>query len=491
MTTGQWDKSTIVPYQDPAVGDFLGEIHWKTWSGTNNPPRVKKPKEVYWIVKRIPEQARIIRKGKNAGKVIRKPEVQKWRLVRRRFWDPPPKRQSTEQHPYTMTYVKYTSADVAYVNTPGVTQTTHTILRMQGITSTYSGGVLGSDWNSNDDLRLMNKLKERLSGSDFNASVSLGEGAQTLKLIADTAIRIRKALIHLRRGDIAGTARSLLDGTSRRPLKPYDTMGRVVGATPEMLSRHWLELQYGWKPLLSDCEAAAQMLAHQLSVPLEMKVTQSLTKRVAGHVRTDIENYYGSPQTYIKPPGIWVNNDPKCRTWRTTWNRLERKRKTVIMTERPSTWAVLGLTDPAQVLWELTPWSFVADWFIPIGQYLDARGLGSIYVGTWVESYKKVGVASGPVITTTSGFWSQSSGPQYVKRELGTMEKGPSEGGVGMCKYVSYSRTVNTSGPSVPLPTFKPLAKVASWQHCANAVALLTQQFAGGRVSGRSGMSSD
>jgi hypothetical protein len=32
---------------------------------------------------------------------------------------------------------------------------------------------------------------------------------------------------------------------------------------------------------------------------------------------------------------------------------------------------------------------------------------------------------------------------------------------------------------SVPLPNVKPLSKVASWQHCANALALLTQMGTG------------
>jgi hypothetical protein len=31
----------------------------------------------------------------------------------------------------------------------------------------------------------------------------------------------------------------------------------------------------------------------------------------------------------------------------------------------------LGLTDPLSVAWELIPYSFVVDWFVPIGTYLD------------------------------------------------------------------------------------------------------------------------
>jgi hypothetical protein len=34
--------------------------------------------------------------------------------------------------------------------------------------------------------------------------------------------------------------------------------------------------------------------------------------------------------------------------------------------------ARLGLLNPAEVIWELVPFSFVADWFLPIGDYLSA-----------------------------------------------------------------------------------------------------------------------
>jgi hypothetical protein len=33
----------------------------------------------------------------------------------------------------------------------------------------------------------------------------------------------------------------------------------------------------------------------------------------------------------------------------------------------------LGLTNPAILAWELIPFSFVADWFIPIGSWLEAQ----------------------------------------------------------------------------------------------------------------------
>ncbi len=41
------------------------------------------------------------------------------------------------------------------------------------------------------------------------------------------------------------------------------------------------------------------------------------------------------------------------------------------MREALATQRSLGLTDPYSVAWDLLPFSFIADWFIPIGTYLD------------------------------------------------------------------------------------------------------------------------
>jgi hypothetical protein len=42
-------------------------------------------------------------------------------------------------------------------------------------------------------------------------------------------------------------------------------------------------------------------------------------------------------------------------------------------------------------------------------------------------------------------------------------------------RNIVVTRTVSTS-LDVPLPSWKPLSQVASWKHCANAVALLVQK---------------
>lgn len=45
-----------------------------------------------------------------------------------------------------------------------------------------------------------------------------------------------------------------------------------------------------------------------------------------------------------------------------------------------------GLLNPLEVIWELVPFSFVADWFLPIGDYLSALDASSRFThegGSW------------------------------------------------------------------------------------------------------------
>jgi len=109
-----------------------------------------------------------------------------------------------------------------------------------------------------------------------------------------------------------------------------------------------------------------------------------------------------------------------------------------------------GLQDPASVAWELLPWSFVVDWFIPIGNWLECRGLASSLTGTFVISTKNIG-------------------------ECRHFKKGgsyPMESPMEYRKILTFDREISTS-LSVPVPSLKPLGKALSWRHCENAVALL------------------
>jgi hypothetical protein len=287
-------------------------------------------------------------------------------------------------------------------------------------------------------------MREKIVGSDFDMSVFLGEGHQTLKLILDSARRIHNALQGLRGCDPGKVARAL--GTS--PARTRDIMRKNPGgrklsprAAAEAAAQAWLELQYGWIPLLKDAHGAAQALAQQLNEP----AVQTYRVRKKNHTES----------CPVASPNI------KSYVY-----RAEVRGQLIARLKEVNVAALNGLTDPSSMAWELVPWSFVADWFIPIGSYLSARGLAQSVSGVFVTTISQrefFGTYSGLGLT----IWDKEV-TSFNYRQM----------------RVIVDRTVSTN-LATPLPQFKTLGKVASWQHCANAVALLTTNFAGGKPLSR------
>jgi len=305
-------------------------------------------------------------------------------------------------------------------------------------------GPAGPTWSNpwtddgNFQIKVVERLTEQLSGSDFNMSVFLGELPQTINLLADTAIRIRKSVTQLRRGDLKGASRFLFEGTGRKPKLTHDWRKDAGRSVSKGIAQNWLELQYGWLPLLKDAEGAAQSIAHVLHYPF--------VKRYRATARH--EDRLPNP-THVFGDTGWVDGSSMVF-------KVRKRAIVAYIQEDPNTnlLAALGVLDPELVAWELVPFSFVADWFIPIGQWMEQRAKASRLVGTFVTTEK---------ITCLLDQMSLDGVPSS-----------------GYLARVAMNRSISTS-LDVPLPNLKGLDKAASWQHCANAIALVTGMFSKGK----------
>jgi hypothetical protein len=209
-------------------------------------------------------------------------------------------------------------------------------------TRTVSAGVAQNgfgqqlEFDSNDQIVLLNKLTSKVKSHDFNLAVNLGQMGQLTRMIDDNLRRFGRAALHLKRGNFAAAARQL--GVSRRStrLKPSDVSGR------------WLEMEYGWRPAISDAFEASKAFEAISNGP------RSQTYRVS---RKKTGQFEGS-----QSPSLYSSK----------YNETLRRQIIYETVEEMSVPRQLGLLDPLSVAWELLPWSFVVDWFIPIGAYLDA-----------------------------------------------------------------------------------------------------------------------
>ena len=404
MSSGSQSKDMRKYYPAPQGGGYYaGLFRKKDWNGVDYP----KGRDAPIIAWRPPKP--IYRKGKLVG--YKRPTPVRGRR---------PKRARVEEHPYTVTWNTFDSVPMRLLDYPGdptpIDFSSDGVLLINGVSPA---------WTSHDELALLGKLREKVAGSDFNLGVFLAEGHQALEMITNAASRIYRSVTALKKGNLKAARRALIDGTTNGRGRPAPQKG-----VRKDLANNWLELQYGWLPLLKDAEASAQFLAHMLGWPMQEIV------RVSRQVPTTI--------SYVSPSFSYEGY--------TTYSRKSIK---CILKEKDVA-KLVGLTDPLSVVWEKLPWSFVIDWFIPIGNYLSARGLAQALTGTFVTSVRTGVVAGGLKVNTTSGIYSK------------LLANEPTQ------KIGSFTRTVSSS-LSVPLPSMKSFNSVTSWRHCANAVALLLQ----------------
>jgi len=261
-------------------------------------------------------------------------------------------------------------------------------------------------------------------------------------LFCDSVKRITGAIHDIKRGNLVGAARHLGVNPGKRI-----TRRRTTGAArsqAEAAAQAWLELQYGWKPLLSDLHGATVIL-HEMA----KKETNRYVKATGRSTRTDVRTL---PQTFSPPSGFTGRGGGVLE------QQYDYTCKYVVyyILADPAVKSLseLGITNPLSVAWELMPWSFVIDWFLPIGNWLNS-----------FDATNGLLFHSG-CSTTYSSVKSKWQCTNYVSRPT---EYYLSE---GQQSYfgLDVSRNAITAFPTLPFPVFK---NPASKAHLANALSLL------------------
>lgn len=175
-----------------------------------------------------------------------------------------------------------------------------------------------------------------------NIGADLGEARKTCDSFSGLVLRTGGFINAMRRGNFGLAAKNLFGGS----LKPK--------SLPATLSKNWLEFIYGWKPLASDLYELQQQAHHALKEPVNISAYGSGR---SSHSRT-VEDYYGFR--------IQQTNNSSHRT------------KLFGHITNPMLYSLsqAGLINPVSIAWELVPFSFVVDWFVPVGATLQAITAG-------------------------------------------------------------------------------------------------------------------
>lgn len=273
-----------------------------------------------------------------------------------------------------------------------------------------------SQWSTNDQLALLSKLSSAAKEHDFQMGVAVAEGRRTVAMTAKALGDIGSALRFLKRGDFASAARCL--GTSPR---------RGSRLVPKDVSGRWLELQYGWLPMLSDVFESAKAFESLSNGPRKQTIV----------VKRGLRTQYTTP-----------NSEGKGVIFERRQIRYERE-------EELSALRSLGLSDPLSIAWELVPYSFVIDWFVPIGSYLSNLSVIPKLKGRFLTSSRRSYDSQAYPVTADD-----MAAPEATCKY----------------KYEQVTRTVSTS-LSVPFPGFREIPEAMSPKRIWNAIALAHQKI--------------
>jgi len=293
--------------------------------------------------------------------------------------------------------------------------------------------------------KALGRLADNVKNLKVNLAQAFAERKQTVGLVASSATRIAQAALALRRGRLGDAANALkvrYDPKLAREVTNSRRLGRNT------LADYWLELQYGWKPLLQDVYGATELLAD--------------------HIRNDFYHHraIGKAETRDERKTFWINDGfyPFQDYPTGVATCIDRGKYTIFYRMDSASRQALastGLSNPALLAWELLPYSFVVDWFLPVGNYLEQLDAFSGFeLAYGIYSHHK----------RSWGYYDLHQdilGPQgagtYVRRQLSASS---SSG--------RLTREVLSSFPSAVLPSFKNPISVT---HALNALALLTSAF--------------
>nr|APG77035.1 hypothetical protein [Beihai levi-like virus 24] len=240
----------------------------------------------------------------------------------------------------------------------------------------YSAG----DWNKIPatpaalEGRVLSELQRKVRQQGWSMSQTFGEMPKTIEHLVSTATTLFSLYKAVKTGSYTPgfwkipQNRRLISDSDLRKLPS----GKQLSKNAAQL---WLELQYGWKPLIRDIYSAAEAIESGLTDPVSNYI---VVKKVEDGQLTPSEwdSWDGhatvrrsGSHTYVVKAGIrmFISNETLARL------------------------GAHGLTNPMALAWELFLLSFVIDWFLPIKPFLEGltNHLGFRYDDGYLTKYVK------------------------------------------------------------------------------------------------------
>jgi hypothetical protein len=214
----------------------------------------------------------------------------------------------------------------------------------------FEGEVTGID----SDQKLIDlaaiQAKTNVVKADAQALVMLAELNKVVDMLTQSSTRAANGLRLLLQGRPKQAVLKALGYTKKTGSSSFKAASKTASA-------RWLEVRYGWLPLIYDVQGALKALG-------AVRKPRFTARGFANSSKSLITN---GTAYYFGISGLGIN-------WALTQN-LEKRVRAFILYEvdaRSFISQKLGLLQLPSSAWELVPWSFVIDWFVDIGSWLDS-----------------------------------------------------------------------------------------------------------------------
>lgn len=262
----------------------------------------------------------------------------------------------------------------------------------------------------------MNAARNRLNehGSSFGETIATFR--QTTNMVTNRVLGIAELALALRKGDFKKIG-SIIKGDVPGSLKRIPASRRLADG--------WLELEFGWKPLVEDVYTGLDLYRNKLK------------KGDLANSRANCKSGGFGPKE--------SSNEAMTRRILNNGANTSVKLYATVSNPTVATLNDMGVINPALIGWQLLPFSFVVDWFYPVSSTLAAM--------------------------TASAGYDVERACVVTERFVGYVYEG-TEVGDPLTRTVTRS-VVNSAGRV----NVGPVHKSKSLWHLGTALALLRQRF--------------
>lgn len=202
------------------------------------------------------------------------------------------------------------------------------------------------------------RLYDKVRQGPASLGVTFAEGRESFEMIANRLTQLHRGYRSLRRGRFKEFLKTFA-------VKPKRKHRNLVSNKVNQASSLWLEYSFGWSPLVNDVHSAMNALSQPVPAGERFKGSGS-------------ESYGFSTGSEIF----------SCRGRCHMGGRFSISNPNLYLLEQ------LGIANPALVIWELVPFSFMIDWVVDVGSFLGGWSAfyGCTVTDTWTTYSAKASI---------------------------------------------------------------------------------------------------